>query len=131
MSSQKTTGVASAPMTRWRWRRKRTSSRRASETAGSRMPRRGSLVPLGRRVLSEAMTPSGEAMGERILGAAAAVFDRAAFAGRPVAADLHDHRVVVARDARHRALEHADFLDLVLHARRRHDVVDEAAVLRI
>src|SRR5687768_3836913 len=34
MSSQNTSGVASAPMMRWRWRRKRTSSRWQRENAG-------------------------------------------------------------------------------------------------
>ena len=34
---------------------------------------------------------------------------------RLVAADLHDHRVMVARRRRERALEHLDVLDLVLH----------------
>jgi hypothetical protein len=38
MSSQNTIGVAKAPMIRWRWRRKRTSSRLASESAGSISP---------------------------------------------------------------------------------------------
>src|SRR5258706_4865453 len=41
ISSQNTIGVASAPMMRLRWRRKRTSSRRARETAGRRSGRDG------------------------------------------------------------------------------------------
>src|SRR6266513_1538492 len=123
ISSQKTIGVASAPTTRLGWRMNRTSSRRASESAGRSKP--------GDRNVAWASSPRREELFSRGLEAHA-TFSSAACIGRRhgMGFEPNVNWIMIARRPGEPVGEHFYFLDLIFHLFGCENLIDKRAMLR-